>query len=123
MRLLNRNIANLSLSVLFLAGGVVPLCASAQASAAAVQPDSEHDRELELLRDFIHFVKIARFDVAADLGNQLIDLGMDPEAFVDMVEGSREQLLGAAAAGAAIGVGSALAARARKKKAIQAEGA
>ena len=37
--------------------------------------------------------------------------------------GSREQLLGAAAAGAAIGVGSALAARARKKKAIQAEGA
>ena len=37
--------------------------------------------------------------------------------------GSREQLLGAAAAGAAIGVGSALAARARKKKAIKAEGA
>ena len=35
--------------------------------------------------------------------------------------GSREQLLGAAAAGAAIGVGSALAARARRKKAIQAE--
>ena len=37
--------------------------------------------------------------------------------------GSREQLLGAAAAGAAIGIGSALAARARKKKAIKAEGA
>lgn len=35
--------------------------------------------------------------------------------------GSREALVGAAAAGAAIGVGSALAARARKKKALEAE--
>jgi len=37
--------------------------------------------------------------------------------------GSRDALLGAAAAGAALGVGSALAARARKKKAQAAEGA
>ena len=36
--------------------------------------------------------------------------------------GTREQLLGAAAAGAAIGVGSAIAARARKKKALAEEG-
>jgi len=35
--------------------------------------------------------------------------------------GSRDALLGAAAAGAALGVGSALAARARKKKALAAE--
>ena len=36
--------------------------------------------------------------------------------------GTREQLLGAAAAGAAIGVGSAIAARARKQKALAEEG-
>lgn len=90
MRLLNRNIANLSLSIVFLAGATVPVVATAPAIAAA-QPGADLDQEFELLRDFIHFVKIARFDVAADLGNQLLDLGMDAESFVDLIEHSREQ--------------------------------
>ncbi len=90
MRLLNRNIANLSLSIVFLAGAAVPVVATAPAIAAA-QPGADLDQEFELLRDFIHFVKIARFDVAADLGNQLLDLGMDAESFVDLIEHSREQ--------------------------------
>lgn len=91
MRRSTRNIANLSLSIIVLAGSASFLMPTAQAGATTLQPAADQDRELELLRDFIHFVKIARFDVAADLGNQLLDVGMDPEAFVDLIEQSREQ--------------------------------
>lgn len=91
MRSLTRNIANLSFSIMLLAGSASVLMSTPQAYASVVQPDADSEHELELLRDFIHFVKIARFDVAADLGNQLLDAGMDPEAFVDLVEQSREQ--------------------------------
>tara|TARA_R110000868_G_scaffold411617_1_gene706093 strand:- start:165732 stop:167849 length:2118 start_codon:yes stop_codon:yes gene_type:complete len=55
-----------------------------------VQPANDRDAEQTLLRDFIHFVKIARFDVAADLGRQLLDAGLTPEEFVDLVDSSRE---------------------------------
>ena len=90
MRIATRNITGLSFSIMLLAGSASMLIPATQASAAVVQPASDHDAELELLRDFIHFVKIARFDVAADLGNQLLDAGMDAESFVDLVEQSRE---------------------------------
>jgi len=76
---------------MLLAGSASLLIPASQALGSQSQPAADHDHELELLRDFIHFVKIARFDVASDLGNQLLDLGMDPQAFVDLVEQSREQ--------------------------------
>ena len=91
VRRVTRNIANLSFSITLIAGSASMLIPAPQAYASVVQPDADHEQELELLRDFIHFVKIARFDVAADLGSQLLDVGMEPETFVDLVERSREQ--------------------------------
>ena len=86
-----RNIAKLSVSLLLVAGTASIVMSPAQAKANSVQPAADQEVELELLRDFIHFVKIARFDVAADLGNQLLDRGLSTEEFVDLVENSREQ--------------------------------
>ncbi len=79
----------LSLSV-FLSLAGLPAAVQTPVLAATAQPASDSERELTLLRDFIHFVRIARFDIAADLGRQLLDSGMDPEDFVDLVDDSRE---------------------------------
>lgn len=91
MRLANRNLTGCSLSLTLLAGtlGVLPTT-SAYAQGAA-QPENGQEEQLQLLRDFIHFVKIARFDVAADLGTRLLESGIGSEEFVDLVERSREQ--------------------------------
>lgn len=71
--------------------GAGALIAPTTTVGAATQPAAnEYEQEQTLLNDFIHFVKIARFDVAADLGRQLLDAGLDPEQFVDLVEQSRE---------------------------------
>lgn len=93
MRFVNRNLTGLSLSLTLLAGAATALNPStAIAATSQAQPDeSQSAQQLELLRDFIHFVKIARFDVAADLGNRLLDTGISDEQFVDLVEQSREQ--------------------------------
>lgn len=93
MRFVNRNITGFSLSLTLLAGGSVAVLApqAAHAGAAQAQPEAQNEQQLELLRDFIHFVKIARFDVAADLGTRLLDSGMSSEQFVDLIEKSREQ--------------------------------
>ncbi len=93
MRYQNRNLTGLSLSLMLIAGTGLSLpVSSLQAASINQQPDAEIQSErIELLRDFIHFVKIARFDVAADLGTRLIDTGISSEEFVDLVEDSREQ--------------------------------
>lgn len=74
------------------AGPITLLSAPAVAQSAEEQAalDEQQERRLTLLKDFIHFVKIARFDVAADLGRQLIEEGLAPQDFVDLVENSRE---------------------------------
>jgi len=93
VRQTTRNITCLS-SALFLmacAGVVAVPAQSAFGSSMAVEPaNTDYEAETVLLRDFIHFVKIARFDVAADLGGQLLDSGLSPEQFVDLVDSSRE---------------------------------
>ncbi|MBO6738742.1 MAG: HEAT repeat domain-containing protein [Phycisphaerales bacterium] len=93
MRYQNRNLTGLTFSIVLLAGSGLPLSTStAQAATVYAQPESDAQAQrLELLRDFIHFVKIARFDVAADLGTRLMDTGITDEEFVDLVEQSREQ--------------------------------
>jgi HEAT repeat protein len=92
VRYLNRNLTGLSLSLMLLAGtSAAILATSAQAAGRTAQPDEQDVERQQLLRDFIHFVKIARFDVATDLGNRLIDSGITNEEFVDLVEQSREQ--------------------------------
>lgn len=93
MRYQNRNLTGLTFSIVLLAGSGLPLSTStAQAATTFTQPETDAQAQrLELLRDFIHFVKIARFDVAADLGKRLMDTGITDEEFVDLVEQSREQ--------------------------------
>lgn len=93
MRYQNRNLTGLSLSLVLIAGtGLALPVSTSQAASINQQPDAEIQSErIELLRDFIHFVKIARFDVAADLGTRLIETGISSEEFVDLVEDSREQ--------------------------------
>lgn len=97
MRQTTRNITSLSSAVLLFAcgGALSGITTTAVGETvwtnSVVQPaSSDHEAELVLLRDFIHFVKIARFDVAADLGQQLMDSGLSPEEFVDLVDSSRE---------------------------------
>ncbi len=93
MRFVNRNLTGFSLSLTLLAGSSLALLTPpvAAATIAGAQPESLDEQQLELLRDYIHFVKIARFDVAADLGTRLLDSGLSSEEFVDLVEQSREQ--------------------------------
>ena len=92
MRRTTLNISRISCALLFLAcGGTLSSTAqTAYGSTVSAQPANDWEAETTLLRDFIHFVKIARFDVAADLGRQLIDAGLTPEEFVDLVDASRE---------------------------------
>lgn len=91
MRQTTRNITRLSSAFLLLAcAGALTGTTTTAIGMTAVQPANDRDAEQTLLRDFIHFVKIARFDVAADLGRQLLDAGLTPEEFVDLVDSSRE---------------------------------
>ena len=88
-----RNISRLSTAMLLMvsAGALSGTTQRALAVTSMAQPaNGDYEAELVLLKDFIHFVKIARFDVAADLGRQLLDRGMSTEDFVDMVDSSRE---------------------------------
>jgi hypothetical protein len=93
VRYQNRNLTGLSLSLLAFTGtGIALPVSSVAAEHVMAQPESEIETQRqELLRDFIHFVKIARFDVASDLGTRLMDTGITNAEFVDLVESSREQ--------------------------------
>ena len=93
MRFSNRNLTGFTLSITLLAGSSIAMLAPSAhgAAVAQLQPESESPEQLELLRDFIHFVKIARFDVANDIGTRLLDSGLSSEGFVDLIEQSREQ--------------------------------
>ncbi len=93
MRQTTRNISRLSSALLMVVcGGTLSgTVGTALGSSLVVQPvRGDYEAETVLLRDFIHFVKIARFDVAADLGRQLLESGLSAEEFVDMVDSSRE---------------------------------
>jgi HEAT repeat protein len=81
-----------SFSVLLSLGAGLPALVAGTSDALAAQPaaGAADEQRLGLLRDFIHFVRIARFDIAADLGRQLLDTGITPEQFVDLVEQARE---------------------------------
>ncbi len=62
--------------------------ASAQQTPAADEASARTPEDL--LANFIHFIKIARYDVAAGEGRALLDSGLSPTAFVDLVDGSGE---------------------------------
>lgn len=46
--------------------------------------------DADLLKDFIHYVRIARYDLAAGRGQELIDRALAPDAFVKLVEDAQE---------------------------------
>jgi len=89
---LPRRISRQAVAVLclVLAAPLGPVALAQPATDSAQQAKETRERRETLLNDFIHFVKIARFDVAADLGQTLLDEGLGPKAFVDLVERSRE---------------------------------
>lgn len=89
MRRPSRSVASFSVLMSLFAG--LPVLVQSQAAAAVAQPATGMEQEQSQLRDFIHFVRIARFDIAADVGRQLLDSGIEPEDFVDLVERSREE--------------------------------
>lgn len=88
MRRSTRSVASFSVLLCLFAG--LPATASASSTALATQPAAGNEQAVGLLRDFIHFVRIARFDIAADLGRQILDSGISGEDFVDLVESARE---------------------------------
>lgn len=84
---------------LLVTAGLTPvMLASAAGLAAAATPafaqpaqDTASMSNQELLRDFIHFVRIARYDVAEDLGRALLDKNLQPAEFLDVLEESGEE--------------------------------
>lgn len=90
MRRPTRPIASFSVFLSLAAGLPAVLAAPSVAMIAQPTAGAVDEQRLGLLRDFIHFVRIARFDIAADLGRQLLDTGITPEQFVDLVEHARE---------------------------------
>lgn len=72
------------------AAPAAPAAPAKQMAATLDKNSPEFKKNVELLRDFTHFVLINRADVAAGLGRQLISQNMKPTDFVDLVEGSGE---------------------------------
>jgi hypothetical protein len=69
----------------------VPLGVSAPVASAAVQPEAPDRSNEQALADFIHFVLIANYDIAGDVGRQLLESGITAGEFVDLVDAMRER--------------------------------
>lgn len=67
-----------------------PAALALLAGTAAAQPAQDERTPEDLLANFIHFVKIARFDVAASEATALLNSGLDEMEFVDLVDNSGE---------------------------------
>jgi len=87
-------VARLSCSIVIGAVGVLGPCVAATPAqaqdAAEDQAKKKDETQREQLRDFIHFVRIARYDAAGALGQALLDEKMSPIDFVDLVEKADE---------------------------------
>jgi hypothetical protein len=59
-------------------------------AAWAQEARKEELRQQELLKDFIHYVKIDRADLAKAAGDELLGIGLTGPAFVDLIESSGE---------------------------------
>lgn len=54
------------------------------------QTDQDTQEATQALRDFIHYVRIARYDAAVLRGQEILALNLDPQIFADVVEDSDE---------------------------------
>jgi hypothetical protein len=84
-----------SIQTLILTAGLAwSVPALAQSADASSQPDGEARRlqlqQSEQLSDFIHFVRIARFDIAQGVGQELVRANIQPRDFTALVEESRD---------------------------------
>lgn len=75
----------LFLSACLLAGGPLALPCEAQ-TRAADQEAAEDLSPAQLLRDFVHWVRIDSYDLAIGRGEALLARGLDPVEFVELVE-------------------------------------
>ncbi|MBS0191758.1 MAG: HEAT repeat domain-containing protein [Phycisphaerales bacterium] len=77
--------------------GSMGLLATPRASAQPATPaDAKSEQgikaaaDVDLLKDFIHFTRIARYDVAGSVGRELLSRNISPKDFVKLVDGSGE---------------------------------
>ncbi|HZW10856.1 MAG TPA: hypothetical protein VFF69_13220 [Phycisphaerales bacterium] len=61
----------------------------ASGGGAVAQPADEASPE-QMLKDFIHYVLIARYDAADLVGQQLLSMDLPPQAFTDLLDTSGE---------------------------------
>lgn len=73
-----------TLGVVGLANPVLGQAGTQDASAKAVDP-------LKLLTDFEHYVMIQQRELAEAVGQQILDQGLSPRAFLDLVKSTRDQ--------------------------------
>ena len=71
-----------------IASGMLPAALAVGSSMAIAQPEAGDRSAEELLANFVHFVKIARFDVAAGEATALLASGISDVDFVELVDGS-----------------------------------
>ena len=57
---------------------------------ARAQNNDVDEDAAQALQDFVHFVRIARFDAAVLRGQELLAMDLDPQAFADVVEATEE---------------------------------
>lgn len=80
-------------ALMFAAGAFAMSDADArQAVAPEVKTDQgvKASSNTDLLKDFIHFTRIARYDVAGSVGRELISRNLSPRDFVTLVDSSGE---------------------------------
>ncbi|MBX3316808.1 MAG: hypothetical protein KF902_08105 [Phycisphaeraceae bacterium] len=70
--------------------GPLGLLAPTTLSASAQETRREELRQQELLKDFIHYIRIDRADLAKSVGDDLLAIGLSGPEFVDLVESSGE---------------------------------
>lgn len=70
--------------------GPLGLVTPGSLTAAAQDTRREELRQQELLKDFIHYVRIDRADLAKSVGDELLAIGLSGPEFVDLMETSGE---------------------------------
>lgn len=82
-------VASHVLTLLTLAGTIYGGAAAGAAQPADTAPAAKQADQAKpetLLKDFVHYVRIDRADLAVAMGQSLLDRGLDPQSFVRLVE-------------------------------------
>ncbi|HEX8876731.1 MAG TPA: HEAT repeat domain-containing protein [Phycisphaerales bacterium] len=105
-RTIRRSGSILSVAALIAGAGLaLPSVAWAQ-DARGVEGGAKAASDNDLLKDFVHFTRIARYDVAAQVGAELLGRGIKPQDFVKLVDSSGEAQRFDETVGRAMRVGS-----------------